>query len=398
MSKVALEISVNKPGKSSIIMAQALVGSRNETPEVKGISHFLEHMCFKGTSKYNHSQISKGIESVGGVLNAFTDWEQTVYWAKIGNNYKETAEQIILDLASTPKIPAKEVTKERQVVLQEYKMYADDTMEMAIEEATKLMLPKTSSFYTSIIGTPETLQNMGKQELMKWHEEHYRNLVLIKVGDYPDNFKVNDSRVFIHMAQGEQEKIKGGEKRILEKDIEQTNMVIAGMVYLPYQTRDSLLIASLLESIYNDMSGRLFEVIREKHNMVYGVRFHYDIYSCGAIWWEVTLKLDSKNISKAYKLILQELNRPFSKKDVEYGLNKILGETQVGYDSVGNIGNIICKLNTLGEKYEEILDVNKQFALVKELSQDINAIQKKMQFNRNVMVAVVPKGEGKIKI
>lgn len=146
-------IRIPKKGKTTVIMVIANIGSRFENTKYKGISHFVEHMCFKGTKDRTRKEIDLGIEKYGGILNAFTDTEITAYWAKIANEYQKEATNIIIDLASNPIFPEKEISKERKVILQELKMYEDSPEHYVDELFDKTLYKKSSGLYLPVIGT-----------------------------------------------------------------------------------------------------------------------------------------------------------------------------------------------------------------------------------------------------
>jgi len=118
-------IRIPKKGNVTHSLIMARTGARFENPKYKGISHFVEHMLFKGTKKRTPKEIALDIEKYGGDLNAFTDWEITAYWASMANKYKNQSLDVLKDMIKNPIFPNKEIKKERQVILQELKMYGD---------------------------------------------------------------------------------------------------------------------------------------------------------------------------------------------------------------------------------------------------------------------------------
>ena len=116
------EIRINKKGLATLVGVLIPIGSYYENALEKGISHFIEHMCFKGTTSRNRKEINNAIEGVGGDLNAYTGEEVTFYHATVANNHKDMAIDVIKDLALNPIFPIKEIEKEREVIIQELKM------------------------------------------------------------------------------------------------------------------------------------------------------------------------------------------------------------------------------------------------------------------------------------
>ena len=120
------KILISKKGNSTFTMIYAKVGSRSEPEDIKGISHFTEHLMFKGTKTKTAKEIAYSIEKYGVNLNAYTDNELTAYWIKSANRYKKDSEKILMDMLHNSTFPQEEIDKERNVIIQEMKMYEDN--------------------------------------------------------------------------------------------------------------------------------------------------------------------------------------------------------------------------------------------------------------------------------
>jgi len=383
------KINIPKKSKTTVIMALTNIGSRFEHPKYKGISHFVEHMCFKGTKNRTQKEIDLGIEKYGGVINAFTDTEITAYWAKIANEYQEEATDIIMDLASNPIFPKKEVLKERKVILQELKMYEDNPEYYVDELLNKTLYKKSSGLYLPILGTKETLSNIGRKELKNYHKINYNNLVLIKVGNVQESELIvyNKRKSDISSADVNLDNL---DKKffVKRKDITQANVIIGNDINIPNNKLDNLFAFKLLKSVYSNMSGRLFTVIREKHNLVYRIHFYFKMYSCGGIKWEVDLGLEKGKINKAYDLIIKELSRPLTKKEIEYALLKEIGSMDMYLDNNLNTIKIIARSLIQDIDYKEVIYNYKKH--LHRIAKSINDYQKAFNFKRNVLVGVIP--------
>lgn len=382
------KIFINKPGKSTLVLVAVNTGAFNEVDAYKGISHFVEHLCFKGNPKRNQRQISGAIDNVGGDINAFTDWEITAYWAKVGNSYKDLALEVITDLATKPVFPAKEIDKEREVIIQEMKMYQDDPKDYVDDVFNQALYSKQSGFYVNIVGTRETLYNTKRDALIKYHKERYNNPTLIVVGDVknkeeiirPYEIKYVPSELTVHV-----------DKTLVEREnITQANVLIGNSVYLGGMTKEEIIFAlRLLDAVYGDMSGRLFDVIREKNNLVYRVHFQHSYFSNGTIQWAVSAGLDKDKIDLARELAVKELSRPVSKKDLEMALIKSIGVMEMTLDSITNLGVTTAYSLIGGIDYKEILfNYKKGFKKSLEL---VNVLIERMNFDKNILAGVVPK-------
>jgi len=383
------KIFINKPGKSTIVIVAINTGAFNEVDSYKGISHFVEHLVFKGNPKRNQKQISGAIDNVGGDLNAFTDWEITAYWAKVGNSYKDLALEVITDLATKPLFPAKEIDKEREVIIQELKMYEDDAKSYVYEVFNKQLYAKQSGFYLPIVGTKETLYNTKRDTLIKYHKDHYINPTLIIVGDIKDKEEIECSYKGTYIPS---ELANNPQDKLVERDnLTQANIIIGNSVRISQDNMnktEQLFCLLLLQAVYGDMSGRLFDTIREKNNLVYRVHFDYELYSNGTIQWDVSAGLDKDKINKARELVVKELRRPISDKDIEMALTKAIGIQEMKIDSITNLGYITAYSLIRGLDYKEFTDNYKKN--IKWATGLVNDFIKEMRFNNNILVGIVP--------
>ena len=159
-------IVIPKKGNTTSIYIMARVGSRHENANVKGISHFIEHLMFKGTDTRNAKDISLGIEKYGGDLNAFTSEEVTAYKATVATRYAEPVEEILLDMVLNSKFDQKEIDKERHVVLQEIKMYDDDPNTVAYMTLIRNVF-KNHPIRNDILGTEASIKEITVDILNK---------------------------------------------------------------------------------------------------------------------------------------------------------------------------------------------------------------------------------------
>jgi predicted Zn-dependent peptidase len=383
------QIFINKPGKSTIVLVIVPTGAFTEIDAYKGISHFVEHLCFKGNHKRNQKQISSAIDNIGGDLNAFTDWEITAYWAKVGNSYRDLAIEVITDLATKPLFPIKEIDKEREVIIQELKMYEDDPKDYCEEVFNKALYAKQSGFYLNIVGTKETLYDINRDVLIGYHKEKYNNPTLIVVGDIKNKGRV-DKPYEIKYIPSELAVYK--DKTLVEREnITQANILIGNSVNLSKVNKEDIYFAfNLLNAVYGDMSGRLFEVIREKHNLVYRVHFEHQYFSNGTIQWAVSAGLDKDKIDMARELSIKELMKPVSKKDLEMALIKSIGVKEMSLDSVTQLGYSTAYSLIRGIDYNEIL-FNYEKGLKRAIG-IVNELIRQMKFDNNILVGIVPKG------
>lgn len=381
-------IKVHKEGKATLVMIMIPTGAYYEDNRIKGISHFIEHMCFKGTKNRTHKEIDLAIERYGGDINAFTDWEITVYWAKIANQYKDIAIDVITDLATNPVFPAKEIDKEREVIVQELNMYRDNPSYDVCNLANEIYYPKDSGFHFPIVGTENSLQEINRTEILKYFQANYKTPTLIIIGDVENSVHMDSELLlgFPSSVVAKQPKRKTLETRT---DISQSNVIITGDVYLSnYLKLKKAILLDLLSEVYSDMSGRLFSKVREEHNLVYRIHFSCGQFSNGLINWNVSLGLNKDKIDKAYDLIMKELTRPITNKELEIAMTKAIGSQALRTESASYLAeNIAYALRSNAEWEDYLFNYDK---LVNTCAKDLNEFLEAMNFKENILVGITP--------
>ncbi len=252
-------------------------GAVNETEKNAGVSHFIEHMMFKGTEKRNARQIAEDIDRIGGQINAFTGKEATCYYVKtIGSNLYKGAE-VILDMLTESVFDKVEMGKERKVICEEIKMIEDQPDDLAHDTVTELLF-KGSPLGKSIIGTPTSLKSISRNVLVKYKEEQYvRDSIVVSVAGNFDEEEFCDfiAGKFDSMAQSKQvpayeRKEYGRSFKVMVKDIQQSHICLATKALSLGDGRIYAL--QVLNNIMGgSMSSRLFQNIREEKGLAYSV-------------------------------------------------------------------------------------------------------------------------------
>ena len=381
------KIYINKKGNATLVMVMIPIGSYYEPNRIKGVSHFLEHFCFKGTKTRTRKDIDIAIEGVGGDINAYTSEELTCYWAKVANKHKDMAINVITDLALNPIFPVKEIDKEREVIIQELKMYADNPQSEVCELFNKIYYPEISGYHFPIVGTIDSLSHIGRKELMQYHKLFYNNPTLIVIGEVKNKQDINQENIDLTDNNIYKPKIS---KYIEKRKQEQANIIIGNDVYLPqYSQTDKVLMLDLLSLIFNGMSGRLFEEVREKNNLVYRIKFYSELWSGGMISWGVSLGLDQSKISKARKLIEKELTKPISKQELENTIIKTVGTHALEIEDLNTIAEMVVYGLRKDINWKELYyNYDKQ---IYKIAQELPNFLKSLNLQQNLMVGIVPK-------
>jgi predicted Zn-dependent peptidase len=261
-------------------------GSRREESEQNGLAHFMEHMVFKGTEKRSAEAIAREMDSVGGMLDAFTSKEQICFNAKVLDENLPIAFDVIADLVLRPRFDSEDVAKERQVVLEEIKMDLDNPEYLLHEIFTRGFWPE-HPLGRPILGTPETVKQFSRSALQKRFREWFApdHLVVTAAGNVTHQ-QVMDlvQREFGHLrAIGALEdhtppRAEAPLQVERKKELEQVHLCI-GVPSLPIAHERRFSIAVLNNMLGGGMSSRLFQNIREKRGLAYAVFSEITPYS-----------------------------------------------------------------------------------------------------------------------
>lgn len=383
------KILIPKEGNSTFTMIYAKTGSRCEPASIKGVSHFLEHLFFKGTKTKTAKQIAHSIEKYGAEFNAWTDYELTAYWIKSANKYKENAEVLLMDMLYNSYFPQVEIDKERNVILQEMKMYEDDPRSAVSELWQKSLYKEEDGLYLPIIGTRQSLNNINRTTLINYYKNTYKDLTFVQIGDVKEH--ANDTKNIQTFPKTPHIKNLKGRNDVIVKraGIGQANVIIGNTITLNNTNRfDIEILVDLLEGIVNGMSGRLFSKVREENNLCYRIRFGMGMYSCGSLAWWVSLGLDTEQINKAYELIIKELTKEISNEEIEYAITKKIGEKAIQNDDLNNIANTIAYLDLKGIDYKEYLFNYEKHT--KDQAKNLREFVKSINFTDNVVAQLIP--------
>ncbi len=252
-------------------------GSRYEVPEENGLSHFIEHLLFKGTKKRTAAQIAEEIDAVGGVLNAFTGKEYTCYYAKVLGDDLKMATELLADIFLESVFDQDEIVRERQVVIQEISQ-AEDTPDDFIHDLFSLDFWKGHPLALPIFGSPATVNSFDREAVVTFMAERYRaeRIFISAAGKVDHDSLVRDcERLFNSVVgNGKPDKVTppSVHPSVLnqQKDLEQAHIVMGGPG-LSYG--DPLRYASyvLNTALGGGMSSRLFQEVREKRGRVYSI-------------------------------------------------------------------------------------------------------------------------------
>ncbi|MDN5247772.1 MAG: pitrilysin family protein [Wolbachia endosymbiont of Tyrophagus putrescentiae] len=289
------------------------VGSRAESVDQNGVSHFLEHMAFKGTKSRTALEIAKAFDDIGGVFNACTGRESTTYYAKVLKKDVPIGIDILTDILINSTFPEDELEREKGVVIQEIFQTNDSPSDIIFDKYMEAAY-NNQSFGRSILGTQETVKSFTREKLNSYINEHYfgENMILAVAGNIEHEkivALVKDTLSNIHSKkkiQNESANYTGGEYREHRK-LDQVHLLIGWPSvschdhrYHTFQVLDSIL--------GSGMSSRLFQEVREKQGLAYSIYSFNSSYSDSGML-SVFAGTDSSNLDKLLQSITAELKK-----------------------------------------------------------------------------------------
>ena len=373
-------------------------GSRYETDAQAGISHFIEHLCFKGTPTHpTAADISAVIEGVGGMINAGTDRELTIYWCKVAQDHFTTSLEILVDMLLNSVYDPAEIEKERQVIIEEINMSLDSPQMRAVMLIDELLWPE-HPLGRDIAGSKESVSAISREMIFDYLAGYYQpgNAVLAIAGDISHQELVDTANRIIGDWKGETkgaDYLRYREKaarrvKIEKRDTEQTHMIMAlpGLsVYHPDRFKLDLLNVVLGEG----MSSRLFTEIRDNLGLAYSIHsFTEHLLDTGAI--TVSAGVDKKNMKVAIQAIINELARikePIPEKELtkakEFSKGRILLRLEDSRSVSGWIGGQEVLTG-------EILTVDQVISMIDEVTaEELQKIAEELMLGDKIRMAVV---------
>lgn len=324
------------------VMLGTRFGAVYERENEKGIAHFIEHLCFKGTKKRTTKEIAFELEKVGGILNAFTSEEETAYHVKLPSTHLKLAIDVIFDVFFNPIFPEEEVKKEANVICEEIKMYHDSPNRYVIDKIKEELYNKP--FGMSIAGTQENVKSMTREQLLGKHDEIYvpENSILCVVGnndfdevvklaeEFSSNLENNKDFNEVKIPKIELKNSKQEEKR---DNLQQANVVLG--FHFPRMMDKERYSAEVFSAILGSgMSSKLFTEVREKRGLAYSVKTMLDVgkeYGYLIIY----IGTDKEKVDDVIKISLEEFKKMdnISEKELEEGKTQVIGNQKVGEES-----------------------------------------------------------------
>jgi predicted Zn-dependent peptidase len=292
-------------------------GSRLEDDRLAGVSHFIEHLFFKGTRKRpSPKEIADAIEGVGGFINASTDKELTAYWTRVPAEYTELGLDVLFDIVSNSKLDPGDIERERAVILEELKMYQDQPQDHVQNLFEELIWPG-HPLGRDIAGTQESVSRLTRDDILEYADANYRlpNVVIGAAGALDENQVVDLVRPRLtlpeglngHVAAAPPGPLDGAHVMVRRQRTEQAHICL-GVRAFSYLHPDRYAIDLMNTLLGEGMSSRLFLNIRERLGIAYDVHsFMQKHRDTGYV--AVYLGVDPKKAVEAVKAVMDELGR-----------------------------------------------------------------------------------------
>ena len=289
------------------------VGGMHETSENYGLSHFVEHMAFKGAKERDKVQIAIALDELGGSFNAYTGKEHTVYLCRVPKTYFSEAFNILSDIILNSTYEESEIELEREVIHQEISMYEDSPEDKLSTEFYTTSF-KEQSFGASILGPVENILRFNRDDFVRYIDNHYcnNNIIVAAAGNisYDELSNLTEDafqkREKTHQSSIEKPIFTGGECYI-EKDLEQTQ-ILFGFPAIEKTHADYYKMQIMSLILGGGMSSRLFQEIRENLGLAYSVSTHYGAYkSCGM--FSIYGGVDPKNANLFIEKSIEEIKK-----------------------------------------------------------------------------------------
>ena len=379
-------------------------GSRHEKSRDAGISHFIEHMLFKGTRKRGPLDISRAIEGRGGNFNAFTSEEGTCFYASMPCECLDTAIDIIADMYANAAIPEAEFVRERNVILEEIKMYDDEPDSVASENLSRALFPK-NALGLPIAGSAKTLLPMTAERLRAYIRRAYVPSATTAV--VAGRFDPDRAADLVGAALGA---MKGGrplrhvpvDGRVrpvpevrAERDIRQVQLARGFRMFgvrAPFRKKCA---ATVFDAMMGrSMSSRLFQSVRERRGLSYDIRSQLQFFE-DAGGWAITAGLDTSRVDAALAAIERELDRIRTVKPSAAELKRtkeyLVGNFRLGLESMRArlfyYGNCVQTYGRIKEPGAMVADLNAVTA------EDVRQVAEEILDPKNRAISwVVPKG------
>ncbi|MBX4189233.1 insulinase family protein [Candidatus Parcubacteria bacterium] len=398
-----ITIPTKSPATTVLIMVET--GSNYESKEHNGLSHFLEHMCFKGTkNRPSAVEIALEFDTMGSSHNAFTSNEFTGYYAKAERKQWKNILNILSDMYLHPTLPETDLERERGVILQEISMYEDQPQAIVWHTLFELLYGDTPAG-RQVAGTPENVKRFTREDFVSYRSAHYvaSKTVVVVAGDVRESdVKGEVMKYFKEIPRAKKlakEAVEVHQKEpgllIHDKDTDQVHMVLALHAYKATDKRVPAL--SLLSAVLgNGMSSRLFHKLRHEMGACYYINTHNEEYTDHGLL-TISTGVDAKRVREVVRVILEEcarlLKAPIPKEELDKAKEYLIGHLYLGLETSDSLAEFYAGQEVTKGRSETPEEIER--ALRRVTPKDVQKIAGDIFRNEKLNLALVGKVEDK---
>ena len=387
----------DNPTATVLVLVEA--GSKYETKKINGLSHFLEHMCFKGTVKRPKAiDISKELDTLGSQYNAFTAQEYTGYYAKADAKHFKQIFDVVSDIYLNSTFPEAEMHKEKGVIIEEINMY-EDMPNRHVQDLMMELLYGDQPAGWNIAGEKKNILAMKRDDFVKYKKAHYlpEATVIVVAGQVKESDVLKEvKKVFAKVPRGKKSpklKVKENQKKpevlVNFKKTDQTHFVL-GVRSQDLFSKKNATLSVLAGVLGGGMSSRLFQKLREEMGVGYYVRAYNDSYTDHG-FLQVSAGVDNKRIEEVLKAVLFECDRLKKEKVSDEELNKVkeflIGNMKLSLESSDDIAGFYGLQEVLKREVKKSEEKANEIRKVK--AEDIKLLANSIFKNNKLNLALI---------
>ncbi|MDP3661402.1 MAG: pitrilysin family protein [bacterium] len=397
-----------KESATVTVMALVEAGSKYETKDINGLSHFLEHMCFKGTAKRPHAiDISRELDAIGAQYNAFTSQEFTGYFAKSAKQHFQKILSVVSDIYLHPSFPEPEIEKEKGVIVEEINMYRDLPQKHVQDLFLELLYGDQPAGW-NIAGTPERVRALSRADFVAYREKHYvsgATTVVVAGAVSPEEAREAVARAFEGMStSAKHPKITVVENqnapsiRIEPRSLDQAHFVLGARSFNAY---DKLLPALkvMAGALGAGMSSRLFQRMREELGICYYVKTDNDALTDHG-FFTVSAGVAPSRAEEALRAVLAEFARlrdePLSEEELRKVKDCMVGNMYLSLESTDELAEFYGMQEVLRKELKQPDEIAKEIEKVD--SKDIQEIARLIFKPERLNLAIVGQAPAEMRL
>lgn len=387
----------DNPTVTVFVLVEA--GSKYETKDKNGISHFLEHMCFKGTKKRpGNSDISTELDTIGSVYNAFTSYEYTGYYAKAEFNQVDKLLDVVSDMYLNPIFNEKEIEKEKGVIIEEINM-REDLPQYKVQEVFMELVYGDQPAGWEIAGTKENVKNIKAEDFKNYRNKFYvasATTVVVAGNIDSDDILSKVEKIFSVMPKtmkGNKDRVKENQATpaiaTLKKETDQTHLVLGVRSFNIYDKRTNIMdvLVGVLDA---GMSSRLFRKLRNEMGVCYYIDASQDSLTDHGLF-SISAGVDNKRVKEVIEAILTELkllkNELVSEEELKKVKQNLIGKMYLGLESSNSQAKFYGFQEIMNERIKTPEEIKKEIESV--TAKDIANLAKEIFVNKNLNLAIV---------